>query len=310
MGRRRSKGLAINGWINLYKDLDMTSAHAVAVVKKLTNAAKVGHGGTLDPMATGVLPIALGEATKLVPYVMDQAKTYEFTVKWGEERDTDDQEGEVTQTSDARPTLDEIDALLPNFTGVIDQVPPTFSAIKIDGERAYDLARAGKKVEIPARPVEIFEFTRVNDDVNETRFAVKCGKGTYVRALARDLGRELGCYGHISTLSRTRVGGLKAEDAISLDVLGELRNKAASLDEVLQPMATALDDIPALTLVMEEARRVKSGQTIKHRGVPDGLICLKHGGDVIALAEAKSGIIKPVRVFNIQMKENVDVGNC
>lgn len=311
MGRRKSKGKAINGWLNLYKEADMTSAHVVAVVKRLTNAAKVGHGGTLDPLATGVLPIALGEATKLVPYLMDQSKSYEFTVKWGEERDTDDAEGAVTETSDLRPKVADIDALLPQFTGTVDQVPPIFSAIKIDGQRAYDLARAGVKVDIPARPVEIFEFARLDENTDgeeQTRFAVTCGKGTYIRSIARDMGRLLGCYGHITTLSRTRVGGLKVQDAISLDVLGELRHKAAPLDEVLRPMATALDDIPALSLTLGEARRIKSGQPIMHRGVPDGLLCLTYHGQAVAMANVKAGNITPVRVFNVNIKETSDVG--
>lgn len=306
MSRRRAKGKPISGWINFDKPHDMTSAHAVAIIKRLTDAQKVGHGGTLDPLATGVLPIALGEATKLVPFLMDRPKTYAFTVDWGEERDTDDLEGEVIKTSDSRPMGEQIDALLPEFIGVVDQVPPIFSAIKIDGERAYDLARAGKEVNIPARPVEIFSFTREEDDKGpqeRSRFVVHCGKGTYVRSLARDLGRKLGCYGHISALSRTAVGGLQLEDAISLEVLKELSHKAAALDDVLRPMAAALDDIPALAVTVDEARRIREGQSIMHMGVPNGLLVLKFQGDAVAMAEVEAGRIHPLRVFNTKTKD-------
>src|SRR4051794_8806064 len=197
----------VHGWIVLDKPVGMTSTHAVSVLKRLYQAKRAGHAGTLDPLASGCLPIALGEATKTVPFVMDGRKTYRFTVRWGEERDTDDAEGRVTATSDARPSAADIDALIPRFTGTIEQVPPRFSAIKIDGERAYDLARDGEVVELAPRPVEIHRLDLVEvPDADHAVLAAECGKGTYVRAIARDMGRMLGCHGHVVALRRTGVG--------------------------------------------------------------------------------------------------------
>ncbi len=195
----------------------MGSTEAVSKIKWLFNAEKAGHAGTLDPLASGMLPIALGEATKTVPYVMDGTKIYRFTVTWGEERSTDDLEGQPTKTSDKRPSRADIEALLPNYTGVISQVPPQFSAIKIDGERAYDLAREGETVEIPSREVEIDRLEIVGiPDADCTEFEVECSKGTYVRSLARDMGRDLGCYGHISELRRIEVAPFTEEDSVTL----------------------------------------------------------------------------------------------
>ena len=197
----------VHGWVVLDKPIGMTSTHAVAVLKRLFQAKRAGHAGTLDPLASGGLPIALGEATKTVPFVMDGRKRYRFTVAWGEERDTDDTEGRVTQTSELRPSADAIRALLPRFTGLIEQIPPQYSAIKVQGERAYDLARDGETVELKPRPVEIHELTLVEHGENgQSVFEAECGKGTYVRALARDIGRILGCFGHICALRRTLVG--------------------------------------------------------------------------------------------------------
>ena len=201
----------VHGWVVLDKPVGMTSTHAVSIMKRLFSARRCGHAGTLDPLASGALPIAMGEATKTVPFVMDGRKLYRFTVRWGEERDTDDAEGRVTETSDRRPTADEIRAQLPAFTGAIQQVPPRFSAIKIEGERAYDLARDGEVVELKARPVEISRLEVVETpDADHTVLEAECGKGTYVRALARDLGRALGCFGHVSALRRVAVGAVRA----------------------------------------------------------------------------------------------------
>ena len=201
----------VHGWVVLDKPIGMTSTHAVAVLKRLFQAKRAGHAGTLDPLASGGLPIALGEATKTVPFVMDGRKRYRFTVAWGEERDTDDTEGRPVKTSELRPSAEAIRALLPQFTGLIEQTPPQYSAIKVQGERAYDLARDGETVELKPRPVEIHELTLVeHGDSNQSVFEAECGKGTYVRALARDIGRILGCFGHICALRRTVVGDRKS----------------------------------------------------------------------------------------------------
>jgi tRNA pseudouridine55 synthase len=218
----------VHGWVILDKPIGMTSTHAVAVVKRLFSAKRAGHAGTLDPLASGGLPIALGEATKTVPFVMDGRKRYRFTVAWGEERDTDDTEGRVTQTSDVKPTAEAIRALLPQFTGLIEQTPPQYSAIKIAGERAYDLARDGETVPLQPRPVEIHQLTLVEQtDSNHSVFEAECGKGTYVRALARDMGRILGCYGHICALRRTLVGPFGEDDMIPLEQLEALARAAS-----------------------------------------------------------------------------------
>src|SRR5438132_5250156 len=210
----------VHGWLVLDKPVGMTSTHAVSVVKRAFQARRAGHAGTLDPLASGCLPIALGEATKTVPFVMDGRKTYRFTVRWGEERDTDDAEGRVVEVSPARPNAADIRALLPRFTGTIAQVPPRFSAVKIDGERAYDLAREGEVVELEARPVEIHRLELVETpDQDHAVLAAECGKGTYVRALARDMGRLLGCFGHVAALRRTAVGPFTEDVAVGLDAL-------------------------------------------------------------------------------------------
>src|SRR6516165_9342915 len=257
----------IHGWIVLDKPIGMTSTQAVAVVKRLFQAKRAGHAGTLDPLASGGLPIALGEATKTVPFVMDGRKRYRFTVRWGEERDTDDTEGQVVKTSETRPDPEAIRGLLPQFTGLIEQTPPRYSAIKVQGERAYDLARDGEVVELAPRPVEIHRLDLVEQiDDNRSVFEAECGKGTYVRALARDIGRILGCYGHISALRRTLVGPFGENDMISLDQLEALCHRAASgegsLADALLPVETALDDIPALAVTRADAARLHRGQAV------------------------------------------------
>ncbi len=298
----------VHGWVILDKPVGMTSTQAVAVLKRLFNAKRVGHAGTLDPLASGGLPIALGEATKTVPYVMDGRKRYRFTVCWGEERDTDDTEGRVTQTSDARPTAEAIRALLPQFTGTIEQTPPQYSAIKIAGERAYDLARDGETVALAPRPVEIHQLVLTEQpDSDHSVFEAECGKGTYVRALARDMGRLLGCYGHISALRRTQCGPFDETDMIPLAELEALCDRAASgegsLADALLPVETALDDIPALAVTRADAARLHRGQAVLLRGrdAPNssGTVYVTVGGRLLALAELGNGELIPKRVFNL-----------
>ena len=298
----------IHGWVVLDKPIGMTSTHAVSVVKRLFSAKRVGHAGTLDPLASGALPIALGEATKTVPFVMDGRKLYRFTVRWGEERDTDDAEGRVVARSNQRPSADAIRALLPSFTGCIQQVPPRYSAIKIEGERAYDLARDGEMVELAARPIEIGRLELVNiPDPDHAVLETECGKGTYVRSLARDLGRVLGCFGHISALRRAAVGSFGEATMILLEQLEALCHRAAageaSLADALMPVETALDDIPALAVSRADAARLQRGQAILLRGrdAPNfrGTIYVTVSGQLLALAELDRGEIVPKRVFNL-----------
>lgn len=304
---RRRKGNPVHGWFILDKPLTMTSTQAVAAVRRMFNAQKAGHGGTLDPLATGLLPIALGEATKTVSYVMDGAKTYRFTVKWGVETETDDMEGAVAETSAKRPTRADIEAVLGQFTGEIQQTPPRYSAIKVDGARAYDLARDGEVVELEARPVTVTRLDIVEMCGNDkTVFEADCSKGTYVRALARDMGRVLGTYGHVVALRRTRVGPFSEDDMNSLDYLSELSHIPAgqeSLTELLCSVETALDDIPALAVSGADAARLKRGQAVILRGrdapILQGTVFIASGGNPIALAEVKQGAIHPRRVFNL-----------
>lgn len=298
----------VHGWIILDKPVGMTSTHAVAVIKRLFSARRAGHAGTLDPLASGGLPVAMGEATKTVPFVMDGRKRYRFTVCWGDERDTDDTEGRTVATSDLRPTREQVEALLPRFIGQIEQIPPQYSAIKIQGERAYDLARDGETVELKPRPVEIFEFVVVDQpDRDHTVFEAECGKGTYVRSLARDMGRLLGCYGHISALRRTVCGPFDEPDMIPLAELEALCDRAASgegnLADALLPVETALDDIPALAVNRADAARLHRGQAVLLRGrdAPDfsGIVYVTVGGRLLALADIANGELIPKRVFNL-----------
>jgi len=298
----------VHGWVVLDKPIGMTSTHAVSRVKRLFAARRCGHAGTLDPLASGCLPIALGEATKTVPFVMDSRKLYRFTVRWGEARDTDDAEGRVTATSRSRPTAEAIRAVLPAYRGVIQQVPPRFSAVKVDGERAYDLARDGEAVELAARQVEVTRLDLVSTpDPDHAVFEAECGKGTYVRALARDIGRELGCFGHVCELRRTAVGPFGPETMISLEDLEVLCHRAAageiSLADALMPVETALDDIPALAVSRADAARLHRGQAALLRGrdapVFRGPVYVTVEGRLLALAEADHGEIVPKRVFNL-----------
>jgi tRNA pseudouridine55 synthase len=298
----------VHGWIVLDKPVGMTSTHAVSVIKHLFAAKRVGHAGTLDPLASGCLPIALGEATKTVPFVVDSRKTYVFTVCWGEERDTDDAEGRAVATSALRPDAAAIGALLPRFTGTIEQVPPRFSAVKIDGERAYDLARDGETVELKPRTVEIhrLELTEM-PGADHAVLSAECGKGTYVRALARDLGRALGALGHVCALRRGRVGPFGEAEMISLERLEALCHRAAagegSLADLLLPIETALDDIPALAVSPADAARLQRGQAVLLRGrdasIFRGMVQVASSGEIVAIAEVDRGEIVPKRVFNL-----------
>jgi tRNA pseudouridine55 synthase len=311
---RPRKGLPIHGWINLDKPVGPTSTQAIGRVRRLTQAAKIGHAGTLDPLASGVLPIALGDATKTVPYVMDARKLYRFTVRWGEATATDDAEGEVTQHSTRRPSSAEITAALPRFTGTIQQTPPAFSAIKIDGERAYALARAGAAVELAPRPIDIHRLELVETpDSDHAVFDVETGKGAYVRALARDLALALGTCGHLSALRRMAVGRFTVENAVALDFDAPLSDIAPLIEHVM-PIETALDDIPALALTADEAQRLRQGQTVglfthHHRNWLADLIAEgREGGIVLALWQGRAVAIvridraeaHPVRVFNFE----------
>ena len=298
----------VHGWLVLDKPVGMTSTHAVSVVKRLFSAKRAGHAGTLDPLASGCLPIALGEATKTVPFVMDGRKIYQFTVRWGEERDTDDAEGRVVATSEQRPSPDAIRALLPSYTGIIQQVPPRYSAIKIEGERAYDLARDGETVELAPRPVEITRLELVAaPDPDHAVLHAECGKGTYVRSLARDMGRALGCFGHVSALRRVAVGPFGEETMILLEQLEALCHRAAagevSFAGALMPVETALDDIPALAVSRADAARLARGQAVLLRGrdAPNfrGPVYATASGQLLALAELDHGEIVPKRVFNL-----------
>ncbi|MGB2288943.1 MAG: tRNA pseudouridine(55) synthase TruB [Candidatus Puniceispirillaceae bacterium] len=310
MAKRR--GQPVHGWVNLDKPRGISSAKAVAIVRRVFDAAKAGHGGTLDPLASGVLPIALGEATKTVSYTMGKSKSYVFSLGWGSETSTDDTGGEVTRKSDRRPSDDDIDRALTQFQGVIDQVPPDYSAIKIDGARAYDLARqAGAGQLLPAlkpRQVRIDEFRRLDSDQMGARFFVGCGKGAYIRALARDLGRALGSAAHVTSLRRLSVGQFHADHAISLDFLEKLTHSAAAFEH-LHPVVSALDDIPALPISRAEATKLRHGQTLPALSASaqqrfamlmagDTAIAIE-GQTPVALVMVKAGAVCPVRVLNL-----------
>ena len=304
---RKPKGRPISGWLILDKPVDYGSTEAVGKIKWLFNAQKAGHAGTLDPLASGMLPIALGDATKTVPYVMDGRKIYEFTVTWGEERSTDDLEGEATQTSDQRPSEEQIRALLPDYTGVIEQIPPQFSAIKIAGERAYDLAREGEVVDIPSREVEVHRLTLLKADRDCAFFEVECGKGTYVRSLARDMGRDLGCYGHISELRRSFVAPfaedmmVPLEDLIELEKIEDRDERLAALDAFLVDTGEALMALPQIRISDDQAHRLRMGNPIIVRGrdaplaEPEAVAFA--GGKLIAIGEIGEGEFRPKRVF-------------
>ena len=301
MSGRRPKN-KVDGWVVLDKPLGMGSTKAVGRVRWLFGAAKAGHGGTLDPLASGVLPIALGEATKTVPFVMDSRKEYSFTLHFGEARSTEDAEGEVTATSEARPTDETIRAALAAFVGEIEQTPPAYSALKIDGQRAYALARAGEAVAMKPRKVTIEHLALVGrPDRDHADFVVTCGKGTYIRSLGRDLALALGTVGHLSALRRTAAGPFREEAAISLSKLEALGHIPALLG-VLAPVSTALDDIPALALTEAQSDRLRQGQPVllTQDAPPSGaLVRAELGEKLVALVQSDGTSIKPVRVFNL-----------
>lgn len=304
---RRKKGDPVSGWVVVDKPLGPTSSDVVNRVRRAFNAQKAGHAGTLDPLATGVLPIALGEATKTVPFVIDATKGYRFTIRFGEQTSTDDAEGEVVAASPTRPRDAEIEAMLPRFQGPIEQVPPAFSAIKVDGERAYARARAGEVVEMKPRPVTIHEIRLVSrPDPDHAELEILCSKGTYVRSLARDLALVLGSVGHVSALRRTRHGPFREASAIPLDKLLALGHiaPAPGLGAHLLPLETALDDIPAQAISAEDAARLRKGQGVLLRGrdapILSGSVLATHRGNPVALTEYGQGELRPVRVFNLE----------
>ena len=295
----------VNGWLVLDKPVGMTSTHAVSVVKRLFQARRAGHAGTLDPLASGLLPIALGEATKTVPFVMDGRKIYRFTVRWGEERDTDDAEGRVIEISAERPTAEAIRALIPRFSGLIEQVPPRFSAVKIGGERAYDLARDGEAVELAPRPIEVHHLELVETpDPDHSVLAAECGKGTYVRALARDMGRALGCFGHVTALRRTAVGPFAEQNAIALETLQRMPPDDPMIAAAaLLPVEAGLAALPALRVSSADAGRLARGQAVLLRGrdapVMEGWVSVSAQGGLVALAQVEKGELRPRRIFNL-----------
>ena len=295
----RTAPRGLHGWLVVNKPGRITSATAVARIKSLVGrGAKVGHAGTLDPMATGVLPVAIGEATKTAAFMMDAPKRYRFGVRWGEQRDTDDAEGTVIETSEGRPAESAVTGVLPAFVGRIEQVPPTFSALKVGGERAYALARKGRPPQLEPRTVHVMSLTLIEADGDGAAFEVACGKGTYVRALARDIARAAGTVGHVSWLHRSAVGPFTDDDAKPLDKVVALGHSLA-LAESLLPVDAALADIPALPLTAREADRMRHGQPVPAHGAAPGRVRAIAGSRLVALAEVGAGEARPVRVFNI-----------
>jgi tRNA pseudouridine55 synthase len=306
---RRRRGVPIHGWLVIDKPLGVSSAQVVGTVRRATGAAKAGHAGTLDPLATGVLPIALGEATKTIPYMMDGPKTYRFAVRWGEATSTDDAEGEIIATGPSRPTPDQIRTAVVSMTGEIEQVPPAYSAVHVAGKRAYVLARAGHSVDLSPRRIVIHRFELLErPDDDHAVFEAVCGKGTYIRSLARDLAATLGTFGHVSSLRRTATGPFHETQAISLESLQSLGHSPAAFGHLL-PVETVLDDIPALDLTDTEANRLRRGQPVGlterlHLGrighLESGcIVWAKAGGKPVALARFEAGGLRPVRVLNL-----------
>jgi tRNA pseudouridine55 synthase len=309
----------VHGWIILDKPFGLGSTQAVSAVKRALRTGgypklKVGHGGTLDPLASGVLPVAIGEATKLAGRLLDSDKIYDFTIRFGEQTDTLDAEGKTVAISEVRPSAEQIEAALSRFTGPIDQIPPAFSALKVDGERAYDLARAGSAVELNARSVtvhdlRVFASSREQNDLTRSREGAKerlesvtltahVSKGTYIRSLARDIARTLGTVGHVTMLRRTKAGPFTLDHAISLDKLDALAKERA-LEQVLLPLRAGLDDIPALSLTPDQAGLLRQGRQLVGIAAPDGQCFAMLGDTPVALAEAKSGTLRVVRGFNL-----------
>ncbi|MGE3301956.1 MAG: tRNA pseudouridine(55) synthase TruB [Hyphomonadaceae bacterium] len=314
---RRKKGEDISGWVVLDKPEDVTSTEAVSAVRRAFNANKAGHAGTLDPLASGILPIALGEATKTVPWLMEADKAYRFTIRWGVSTDTQDREGKVIAESAARPTREAIEHALQGFLGEIEQAPPAFSAVKVDGERAYDLARAGAPPELKPRTVVAHALELLDTpDADTAVIAARCGKGFYIRALVRDLAASLGAEGHVTLLRRAAVGPFDEAEAIGLDALKDLSHKGAAFER-LKPVETALADIPALAVNGEDAFRLKQGRpivllphvaedvrrkfrprTIAGQDASRAAVALCDG-KAVALGDVRAGRFKPTRVFHL-----------
>lgn len=295
----RKKGREVNGWLIVDKPAGVTSTAVVAKVRWALDARKAGHAGTLDPDATGVLAVALGEATKTVPIVTDALKCYDFTVTWGAETTTDDASGDVIRSTDARPDADAIRAALPALTGEIMQVPPAFSAVKVDGERAYDLAREGVEMELAARPLWVESLTLLEAGPDTARLEMVCGKGGYVRSIARDLGRALGCLGHVAHLRRTWSGPFEAQDGVAFDRID--RSEQAWLDECLRPLETGLSDLPMLRATPEGAIRIRNGNPGQ---VTDGaewgeLVWVRDAAGPVCIGRYQGGMVQPERVFNL-----------
>lgn len=306
MGRRRNKGREVSGWVVLDKPVGFTSTQAVSIVRRLFDATKAGHAGTLDPLASGCLPIALGEATKAVPHVFDSTKVYRFAVSWGVETDTDDTEGKPVATSDDRPDRAAILAALPRYVGEIEQVPPAYSAIKIDGERAYDIARDGEVVELEPRQVTVYRLDLVASDADTAEFEAECGKGTYVRALARDLGRLLGTFGHVTQLRRLLVGPFDETAFVTLDAFCAAVEAGGpdAGDALLLPVEAALGALLEIPVSSNDAGRLLRGQAILLRGqnapvAIDGPVYATAAGRLIAIGEIEAGQLHPRRVFNL-----------
>lgn len=310
--QRRKQRYPVNGWLVLDKPLNLTSNEALGKLKRIFHPEKVGHAGTLDPLASGCLPIALGEATKTVPYVMEGRKVYRFEVTWGTQTTTDDSEGEVMATSDVRPDPSAIGAILPDFTGTIQQVPPKFSAIKVNGNRAYDLARDGEEVELQARPIEVHRLDLIEcKDENRAVFEAECGKGTYVRALARDMGERLGTCGYVTDLRRLLVGPFGEEEmvdfddltAIAADGISENPLENPELMDCLLPVEAGLSQLTNVVVNSDAAARLKRGMSIILRGANAPLgpeeIYVTSAGTLIAFGEVARGEFKPKRVFNL-----------
>ena len=300
MTQKRSNRAIVNGWVALDKPVGMTSTQAVSRLKRIYNAQKAGHAGTLDPLASGILPVAFGEATKTVPFVQDGEKAYRFTVKWGAETNTDDSDGTVTQTSDVRPEQIDIERRLPQFVGDILQTPPQFSAIKIAGERAYDIAREGEHVDIKPRAVTIHSLTIEQHSADESVLSMECGKGAYVRAVARDLGRLMGCYGHVTALRRTRVGPFVEDDSYTLEDI-ETANRAG---EALLSVEAGLSELPCVIVDRDTAARLRRGGSVILRGrdAPlEGVVYAACGGVPVAFGEIVEGALAPARVFNLPL---------
>jgi tRNA pseudouridine55 synthase len=307
---RRKKGSVVNGWVCLDKPFGMGSTEAVTKVRRLFDAQKAGHAGTLDPLASGILPIALGEATKTVPFMMEAQKVYRFTINWGVSTDSVDREGEIIARSEVRPSIEAVRAALPAFVGEIDQTPPRFSAIKVDGQRAYDLAREGADFELESRRV-VIHSAEVTDapDADHAELVIRTGKGVYVRSLARDLAAALGAEGHVSALRRERVGPFSTENAVTLDFLTDLVHRDAAFEGLL-PVSTALDDIPELAVTEQDAFSLRQGrpivllprqvETLKSR-LRDGsrTVSAFQGQTLVALGQLRAGRLEPDRVFNL-----------